>query len=88
MSWDIRLSADAAKQLSKFPRDHQQTIARAIERMGQNPFQGDVKPLKGDEWKGRYRKRVGRYRLIFVPTHSEQVVEISQILLRAEKTYR
>jgi mRNA-degrading endonuclease RelE of RelBE toxin-antitoxin system len=53
-----------------------------------NPFRGDVKPLKGKDWKGRYRKRIGRYRIIFVPIPALRVVEISQILLRTEKTYR
>lgn len=88
MPWTIRLSQDAAKQLSRFPRDHQEMIGRAIDRMGEDPFAGDVVPLKGREWQGRYRKRVGRYRLIFIPYRDRQAVEISQILIRSEKTYR
>jgi mRNA-degrading endonuclease RelE of RelBE toxin-antitoxin system len=56
--------------------------------MEADPFQGDVQPLKGKGWRGRYRKRVGRYRLIFIPFHEQQRVEISAILLRSEKTYR
>lgn len=56
--------------------------------MEEEPFRGNVKPLKGKKWKGRYRRVVGRYRLIFIPFHQEQRVEISAILLRTEKTYR
>ena len=88
MPWTIRLSPEAEKQLTHLPRDHQETLARAIDRMCNNPFQGDVQPLKGKKWQGRYRKRVGNYRLIFIPFHSEHRLEISQILLRSEKTYR
>jgi mRNA-degrading endonuclease RelE of RelBE toxin-antitoxin system len=88
MVWTIRLSEEAQKQLSKLPRDHQKTIAASIDRMQQDPFQGDVQPLKGKKWQGRYRKVAGRYRLIFIPYPSEKLVEISQILLRTEKTYR
>jgi mRNA-degrading endonuclease RelE of RelBE toxin-antitoxin system len=88
MTWTIRLSLEADKQLSRIPRDHQQTIAGAIDRMRDDPFQGDVQPLKGKKWKGRYRKVTGRYRLIFIPIHEDRIVEISQILLRTEKTYR
>jgi mRNA-degrading endonuclease RelE of RelBE toxin-antitoxin system len=88
MSWTVHLSPEADKQLSRVPRDHQGTIASAIDRMREDPFQGNVQPLKGKRWKGRYRKVAGRYRLIFIPLHSEQIVEISQILLRTEKTYR
>jgi mRNA-degrading endonuclease RelE of RelBE toxin-antitoxin system len=86
--WTIRLSPEAAKQLAALPRNHQVTIGSAIERMRQDPFQGDVQPLKGKKWQGRYRKRVGRYRLIFIPYHADHIVEISAILLRNEKTYR
>ena len=59
-----------------------------MDRMRQDPFEGDVQPLKGKTWQERYRKRVGRYRLIFIPSHRERLVEISAILLRNERTYR
>ena len=90
MPWDIRLSREAEKQLIGLPRDRQEMIRKAIDRMSEDPFQGDVKPLKGKNWKGRYRKVVGRYRLILTPLHldQERIVEVSAILLRSEKTYR
>ncbi len=56
--------------------------------MRQDPFQGNVQPLKGKRWHGRYRKGVGRYHLIFMPYHRERLIEISAILLRNEQTYR
>ena len=88
MLWTTRLSSEAEKQLSLLPRDLQQRIGDAIDQMGNDPFRGNVKPLKGRQWKGRYRKAVGRYRLIFTPYYSEHRIEISQILIRSEKTYR
>ena len=88
MPWTIRLSLEAEKQLSRIPRDHQETISGAIDRMREDPFQGNVQPLKGKKWKGRYRKVAGRYRLIFIPFHSQRIVELSQILPWTEKTYR
>jgi len=88
MPWTIRLSPEAERQLSRLPRDVQQQIGNAIDRMGNDPFEGNAKPLHGKQWKGRFRKRVGRYRLIFIPHYSDRVIEISQILTRSEKTYR
>jgi mRNA-degrading endonuclease RelE of RelBE toxin-antitoxin system len=88
MPWTIRLSPPAARQLRVLPRDHQVTIGKAINRMQNDPFQGDVQPLKGKQWQGRYRKRVGRYRVIFIPYYHDRIVEISAILLRDEKTSR
>ena len=49
---------------------------------------GDVKPLKGPEWKDRFRKRVGPYRIIFTLDRKAATVAISAILIRSEKTYR
>ena len=88
MPWTVRLSPEAEKQLARLPRIRQQLIAKSIDQMRSEPFQGNIKSLKGTQWKGRYRKAVGRYRLIFLPYYSEHVIEISQILLRSEKTYR
>ena len=62
MNWTSELSQQAERQLRHLPRNVQEQIARAIDAMERDPFQGDVKPLKGKEWKGRYRKRVGDYR--------------------------
>ena len=88
MAWAIELSASAEKDLKRLPRDRQARIAHAIDEMEANPLAGDVKPLKGPEWKGRYRKRVGPYRIIFGVDHKVKHVSISAILVRSEKTYR
>ena len=88
MTWAIELSAAAEKDLKRIPRDRQVRIERAIDEMEENPFAGDVKALQGREWKGRYRKRVGQYRIIFTVDHKTSAVAISAILIRSEKTYR
>jgi mRNA-degrading endonuclease RelE of RelBE toxin-antitoxin system len=88
MAWIIRLSKEAEKQFEKLPQDRQQIISQAIAGMSEDPFRGNVKPLRGKEWRGRFRKVAGRYRIIFIPYHNESIVEISGILIRSEKTYR
>jgi len=88
MTWAVELSAAAERHLKRLPRDRQARIERAIDEMEENPFAGDVKPLKGTEWKGRYRKRVGPYRIIFTVDRKTTAVAISAILIRSEKTYR
>jgi mRNA-degrading endonuclease RelE of RelBE toxin-antitoxin system len=76
------------KDLKRLPRDRRACIELAIDQMEQNPFAGDVKALQGSEGKGRYRKRVGPYRIIFTVDHKASRVAISAILKRSEKTYR
>jgi len=56
--------------------------------MQSDPFQGDVKALWGDEWKGVFRRRIGDYRLLFLPDSGRQVASVLRILIRSEKTYR
>jgi len=88
MNWAVKLSASAIKELRQLPRDRQVRVERAIDEMEIDPLAGDVKPLKGPEWKGRYRKRVGPYRMIFTMDRSAMTVAISRILIRSEKTYK
>ena len=88
MTWAVELSAAAEKDLKRLPRDRQARIERAIDELEENPFAGDVKALKSPEWKGRYRKRVGPYRIIFTIDGKASAVAVSAILIRSEKTYR
>lgn len=88
MTWNIRFAKDAAKQLERVPRDYHELLLKKLREMAEDPFRGDVVPLKGKEWKGWYRKRVGRYRIIFVPRQNDHTVDVTAILARDEKTYR
>jgi len=88
MQWTIRLARRADKEFDKLSSEWQDRIETAIDQMKDNPFHGDVIALRGKQWKGRYRRIVGRYRLIFIPYHQQRIVEIVTIRLRTEKTYR
>jgi mRNA-degrading endonuclease RelE of RelBE toxin-antitoxin system len=88
MTWRAELSDTAERQLKRLPRDVQVRLGRAIDELEDDPFRGNVIPLKGRKWQGRYRKRVGRYRIIFVPHYDTHIIEIAAILLRDESTYR
>lgn len=88
MNWAVELSAAAEKDLKRLNRDRQSRIESAIDQMEENPFAGDTKALKGADWRGRYRKRVGPYRIIFAVNRTTFTVAISAILIRSEKTYR
>ena len=85
--WTVRLARTAAKQLESLPTDRQNLIRKGLREMAADPFRGDVRPLKGKQWKGRYRKRVGQHRIIFTLDHSAKEIGVSAILLRSEKTY-
>jgi mRNA interferase RelE/StbE len=88
MTWACELTEDAERDLRRLPRDVQRRVARALDLVAADPFQGDVKALKGPEWHGIFRRRVGSYRILFTADHSRQLVSVLRILRRSEKTYR
>lgn len=90
MRWRVDLSREAQKQFSRFPADLRERMKRAIDEFEQKDESqwSNVKALQGPEWKGRFRKKVGPYRIIFRKFHDRGVVEISAILIRSKDTYR
>jgi mRNA-degrading endonuclease RelE of RelBE toxin-antitoxin system len=88
MAWVIRTADEAQLFIDQLPEKTYRQISHSINQLEQNPFHGDVKPLKGSRWKGYYRKRVGDYRIIFFPHRDEKILDISYVWLRSEKTYR
>jgi mRNA-degrading endonuclease RelE of RelBE toxin-antitoxin system len=96
----VELSSEAERQLSQFPRDAQERIERAIDELEvkDDSQWSNIKALQGDTWKGRLRKKVGPYRIIFVKLpsrksnrglcHSDQIEKHLQIVKsRAQRIY-
>lgn len=48
----------------------------------------NIKALQGSQWKGRFRKRVGVYRIILRKRPDRGLVEISAILIKSKDTYK
>lgn len=90
MRWRVELSREAEKHLSGFPRKIEERLERAIDEFEERDESqwSNVKALQGAEWKGRFRKRVGSYRIIFRKFPDRGVVEISAILIKSKDTYR
>lgn len=76
------------ERIGRVGQRRQVVIPRDIfERL--NMHEGDfVAFAQGREWRGRFRKRVGPYRIIFRKLHERSLVEISAILIRSKETYR
>jgi mRNA-degrading endonuclease RelE of RelBE toxin-antitoxin system len=88
MSWACELTADAERDLKDLPKAIQKRVARVAGRMADDPFQGNVKALQGEEWKGVYRRRIGDYRILFTADRKRELITILRILRRSGKTYR
>jgi mRNA-degrading endonuclease RelE of RelBE toxin-antitoxin system len=76
MSWTVSLAREAVKQLKAIPPDRRERILADVRELAEDPLRGLVKPLKGREFKGHYRKASRRYRIIFRPIHATHTVEV------------
>jgi mRNA-degrading endonuclease RelE of RelBE toxin-antitoxin system len=90
MRYRVEVSDEAEKQLSKFPLKVRGRIEHAIDELEEKDDSqwSNIKPLQGPQWKGRLRKRVGAYRIIFIKYPDRGVLEISAILIKSKDTYR
>jgi len=88
MIWIVHIHDGAARQLRAIPPDRRQRVLDDIAAFEEDPLRGLVKPLKGRDHHGHYRKVSGRYRIIFKPVHPTNTVDVLAVLLRNEKTYR
>jgi mRNA-degrading endonuclease RelE of RelBE toxin-antitoxin system len=90
MCWNVELSSEAQKQLVKLPFDVRHRIAHAIDQFEEKDDSqwSNIKALQGSEWRGRFRKRVGSYRIIFRKNIQYNLVEVSAILIKSKETYR
>lgn len=80
----VRIHKKALKELDSLPSNIRIRILDACRFMGNDPFDGDVKSLKGVT--GVFRRRVGNYRITFSVNFDESEVLILKIGKR-EKFY-
>jgi len=90
MHYRVEVADEAQKQLSKLPGKVRGRIEHAIDELEEKDDSqwSNVKALQGSQWKGRLRKRVGAYRIIFIKRPDRGVAEISAILIKSKDTYR
>ena len=88
MPWTVRVADDARLFIENLPEKARPQVSRSVSQLEHDPFRGDVRSLRGEEWKGYYRKRAGDYRIIFFLHHEQRVVDVAWVLRRSEKTYR
>jgi mRNA-degrading endonuclease RelE of RelBE toxin-antitoxin system len=59
----VRIHKNALKELDLMQPRIRDKVLDVCKKMAQDPFEGDVRPIKGV--KGVFRKRVGDYRIAF-----------------------
>lgn len=83
--WEIVLTKPARKSLERVPASDLERLEAALKEMAANPFQGDLKLLKGKE--KTFRRRVGSWRIFFFRIPNERRIVVSAIERRTSTTY-
>lgn len=84
MKWNLTIAGPAQKDLQKLPQKDQARVKSVLITMQDDPFQGDLKRLKGTST--AWRRRVGSYRIIYDLYFEERLIVISAILRRTSTT--
>jgi mRNA-degrading endonuclease RelE of RelBE toxin-antitoxin system len=85
MTWNLIITGPAQKDFQKLPQRDQARVKVVLIAMQDDPFQGDLKRLKG--MSTAWRRRVGSYRIIYDLYFEERLIVISAILRRTSTTY-
>ncbi len=82
--WLVVLAGPARKSLKRVPPLDQARIRAALDEMETNPFQGDIKFLKGQNV---LRRRVGEWRIFFRLETNQKTLYVTAIERRTSTTY-
>jgi mRNA-degrading endonuclease RelE of RelBE toxin-antitoxin system len=85
MKWNLVITGPAQKDFQKLPQKDQARVKAVLIAMQDDPFQGDLKRLKGTST--GWRRRVGSNRIIYDLYYEERLIVISAILRRTSTTY-
>ena len=85
MTWNLSITGPAQKDFQKLPLKDQARVKAALIAMQVDPFQGDIKRLKGKDT--AWRRRVGNYRIIYDLYLDERLIVVAGVLRRTSTTY-
>ena len=85
MKWKVVIAGPAQKDFQKLPQRDRTRVKAALVAIEDDPFQGDLKRLKGTAT--AWRRRVGNYRIIYDLYIEVHLIVISAILRRTSMTY-
>jgi mRNA interferase RelE/StbE len=85
MTWGFLIANRAKRQLRRLSTDERDYIDAAFEEMRDDPYDGDIKFLKGT--RGTLRRRIGDWRILYEVNSNSRVIEILEVERRGSNTY-
>jgi mRNA interferase RelE/StbE len=78
VSYEVRLTPAAERDLHRLDRQHQRQVSDAIDTLATNPRSFQAQALTGDE-KGYYRLRTGNYRIVYTINDKAKRVTVTRV---------
>ena len=85
MPWDLAITKPAARDLKALSLDDLRRVNAAFEAMRNDPYDGDIKFLRGSG--SALRRRVGVWRILFEVHQLKRTVVILAVKRRTSTTY-
>ncbi len=85
-TYRIKIDAKAHKALRRLDKQDRERIIAAIDALAEDPLPLGCKPVKLAP-RGTYRIRVGSYRVLYTVLSDDQIIAVSRIARRQERTY-
>ena len=85
MKWGLAIANPARRQLRKLSPAELLDIDQVFSLMCDNPFQGDIKYLRGG--RGVLRRRVGDFRILYDLHYDHKVIVVMAVKRRGSNTY-
>ena len=84
MKWGLLIASRAKRQLRRLSAEDRDRIDEAFSEMCEDPFDGDVKFLRGVN---ALRRRVGDWRILFELDEKKRIIFIDAVKRRGSNTY-
>jgi mRNA-degrading endonuclease RelE of RelBE toxin-antitoxin system len=85
MKWGLALTSPAKRQLRRLSQPERSAINEVFSLMRDNPFQGDIRFLRGAN--GTLRRRVGDFRVFYELHYDDKVIVVTAVKRRGSNTY-
>ncbi len=86
MTWNLILTKPAEKQLRKIHNPDHARLITALKAIQASPLRGEVRKL--EDMGPAYRRRVGKWRILFDLDQQDRLVVVHAITRRTTTTYR
>ncbi len=84
--WELWVARRAGRVVDRAPRHERDRLLAALEEMRDDPFRGDVVPLRHQP--AAFRRRVGAWRIFFDVDRERARIAVTEVVRRTTTTYR